>query len=98
MATVTDDTIAPGKLSLLMISGPDPWRPIAKDDLEFVKSHGEHGTTVLAICTGTLVAAQSGIVDGRKASGPRALVPDLRKKFPNVQWDIDRRWVRDGHV
>ena len=41
---------------------------------------------------------QSGILTGKSASGPRALIPDLKKKFPTVKWVADKRWVTDGNI
>lgn len=37
---------------------------------------------VLSVCTGASLLAQSGVLEGRRAAGPRALVEGFRKKFP----------------
>ena len=71
---------------------------------EFVRAHanwkGKDGerTDVLSVCTGCFLLGQSGVLKGRNASGPRAIVPMLRKKFPETNWIDDKRWVRDGNI
>jgi transcriptional regulator GlxA family with amidase domain len=36
-------------------------------------------------------------LEGRKATGPRMLIPELKKKFPEATWE-DKRWVSDGNL
>jgi transcriptional regulator GlxA family with amidase domain len=35
---------------------------------------------------------------GKSASGPRGVIPVLRKKFPDTKWVDDKRWVKDGNI
>jgi hypothetical protein len=49
-------------------------------------------------CTGCFLLAESGVLKGKRASGPRALVGDLRKRFPGTEWIDGKRWVSDGNV
>ena len=103
-AAITDEICAPPKkggektLDILMIPGPDPWAYKPTDAINgFIRGHFESGTDVLTICTGVYAAGPSGILKGRRATGPRALVPELKKKFPEAMW-VDKRWVSDGNV
>ena len=81
-----------------MIPGPDPWAYKPTDAINgFIRGHFESGTDVLTICTGMYVAGSSGILKGKKATGPRALVPELKKKFPEAVWE-DKRWVSDENL
>jgi transcriptional regulator GlxA family with amidase domain len=89
---------APGELDLLFIPGPDPSDVPDKDIKEFVKGHAEvQSTTVMSICTGIYVAGYSGILDQKSATGPRAFVPELKKKFPGAKW-VEKRWEVDGNI
>lgn len=68
--------------------------------MSFLRGHYEAGDTdILAICTGVFVCGYAGILDGKWATGPRALVPMLREMFPRAKgWDETRRVVRDGRA
>ena len=94
-ASIQDDAVQPGHLDMLFIPGPDPATVHEQQTLQFVRDHAEQGTTILTVCTGCFIAAEAGILNKRFASGPRALVPDLRKKYPAVTWDDKRRFVKD---
>ncbi|KAF2759570.1 PfpI endopeptidase-like protein [Pseudovirgaria hyperparasitica] len=96
--TLDSSDCAPGTLDVLMVPGPDPNATHDKDVLDFLRGHFDaHRTDILVICTGAFVAASSGIYDGKTASGPRALLPKLKKDFPKVQW-TDKRWEVDGNI
>lgn len=49
----------------------------------------------MSVCTGIFVLASSGVLEGKEATGPRALVGELRGKWPGVRW-VERRWCRGG--
>jgi transcriptional regulator GlxA family with amidase domain len=94
-AGIQDDVVQPGRIDILFIPGPDPAAVHEHETLDFVRGHAEHGTTILTVCTGCFIAAEAGILNKRSASGPRALVPSLRTKYPAVAWDDKRRFVKD---
>ncbi|KAF2654457.1 class I glutamine amidotransferase-like protein [Lophiostoma macrostomum CBS 122681] len=94
-AALTDPAVAPGHLDILLIPGPLPDLPILEVVCEFVRQHVGAGVDLLTVCTGVFVAAQAGVLDGRRATGPRGVVGVLRERFGSVVW-VDRRWVRDG--
>lgn len=43
------------------------------------------------------LALKAGILDGKKATGPRLFLDSLRKEGPGTEW-LERRWVRDGKI
>ena len=103
-AAITDKICAPPKkggektLDILMIPGPDPWAYKPTDAINsFIRGHFESGTDVLTVCTGVYAAGPAGILKGKRATGPRALLPELKQKFPEAVWE-DKRWVRDGNL
>ena len=91
-------------LDILLVPGPDPSAVLNEEVLAFVRAHagwrGENGevTDMLSVCTGCVVLGQSGILKGRRASGPRGIMTKLRKDFPDVKWVEDKRWVKDGNI
>ena len=80
-----------------MVPGPDPGFVPPESVLEFVRGHNEVGTVVMSVCTGIFVVGMAGILDGKKATGPRGLLGGLKGKFPGAEWE-DRRWTSDGNV
>ncbi|KAF4510758.1 hypothetical protein G6O67_002626 [Ophiocordyceps sinensis] len=95
----TDPDVAPGRLDIVIVPGPDPSSEFEEGALEWLRRQaGTPGVDVLSICTGILVCGAAGIIDGREASGPRGLQSEIRRRFPKVRLAGDRyRWVRDGN-
>lgn len=94
----------PGQLDIVLVPGPDPttdWH--ATDDrkqaLTWLAAHAARPETdILSVCTGIYVCGAAGLLQGKKACGPRGLQGDLRKRFEGAQWVGDElRWVRDGN-
>ena len=99
-AGLDDPRVAPGRVDILLIPGPDPREVPSEPVLNFVRAHTEQeGCVVMTVCTGVFVAGYAGILKGRTATGPRGLLitGELQKKFPEVKW-VDKRWVKDGDV
>jgi hypothetical protein len=66
----------------------------SEEEAEFIRAHHDSGTDILTVCTGIFPAGYAGVVEGKSVTGPRALVPELRKRFPGGKW-TEKRWVRD---
>lgn len=97
-AGINSPEVAPGKLDILMIPGPDPGAETGDEAKEFIRGHAEREkVTLMVICTGCVPAGRAGVLKGKKATGPRALLAGWRKEFPDTEW-VDKRWVRDGRV
>ncbi|KAB8303354.1 hypothetical protein EYC80_004786 [Monilinia laxa] len=102
--TIKDEEVQPGMLDIIMVPRPDPSTVSCQDTRLFLKSHAEwresngEKTDILSVCTEIFLVAQSGILKELNASGPRALVPSLKKEFPDTKWVDDRRWVVDGNI
>ncbi|KAH7364343.1 PfpI endopeptidase-like protein [Rhexocercosporidium sp. MPI-PUGE-AT-0058] len=102
--TTKDAEVQPGLLDIILVPGPNPSSIFGEDALDFLRAHATwrgddgEGVDILCVCTGAYMLGQSGILKGKNASGPRALVPGLKKKFPDVNWVDDKRWVKDGNI
>ena len=94
---IEDKGSSPGELDILMIPGPDPAFVPTQKVLQFVSDHSKHGATIMTVCTGIFVAAPSGVLDGKRVTAPRALLSQLKSKFPKADWQ-DKRWVTDGNI
>ncbi|KAF2197388.1 class I glutamine amidotransferase-like protein [Delitschia confertaspora ATCC 74209] len=103
-AGLDDPSVAPGKLDVLVIPGPDPGFIPKEEELGFVRAHLAKGADVLTICSGVFVAGYAGILDGKRATAPRSLLGpgapkgmNLREKFADVKWE-EKRWSNDGTI
>jgi len=61
---------------------------------KFIKQSYENCAAFITICGGFLSALQSGLLEGKIATGPRPMLETLRKVAPGVKW-VEKRWVRD---
>jgi transcriptional regulator GlxA family with amidase domain len=102
--TTHDQEVQPGMLDIVLVPGPDPSKIFEEEVLQFVRAHATwrggdgRSTDILSVCTGCFILGQSGILKGKSSSGPRGVIPVLRKKFPDTKWVDDKRWVRDGNI
>ncbi|OCL03526.1 PfpI endopeptidase-like protein [Glonium stellatum] len=96
-AGLSDAGVQPGELDILLIPGPDPNMIPREEELEFVRKHVAAGVTLMTVCTGVFVAGYSGVLDGKKVTGPRQIVSMMLKKFPKAEWS-EKRWVQDGKI
>lgn len=64
--------------------------------LAFVREAAAPARRVVSICTGAVILAAAGLLDGRRAATHWAYAPTMRKRFPDVTVDDDAIYVRDG--
>ncbi|WP_306895331.1 GlxA family transcriptional regulator [Agromyces albus] len=53
---------------------------------------------VVSICSGAFVLAALGVLDGRSATTHWKFAADLARRYPRIDVQADRIFVRDGHV
>jgi transcriptional regulator GlxA family with amidase domain len=54
--------------------------------------------TIASVCTGALVLATAGLLDGRTATTHWEDLDELRTRFPSVQVDPDARYIDHGDI
>jgi transcriptional regulator GlxA family with amidase domain len=59
----------------------------------YLKRMHDAGATVCSVCTGSLVLADAGLLDGRKATTHWGYVDMFRRHFPNVELEPERIFV-----
>jgi transcriptional regulator GlxA family with amidase domain len=57
--------------------------------IRFLRRMHERGARLAAVCSGVALLAASGLLDGKPATSHWALVPQLRERFPAVDWQPD---------
>ncbi|KAI9829092.1 MAG: hypothetical protein M1832_000115 [Thelocarpon impressellum] len=94
---VTDTLESTPQLDLLLVGGPEPSYQPSAAVLSFLQKQLPQLRAYFSVCTGILPSAQAGLLKGKRATAPRALLPMLRGAFTDVHWE-DKRWVKDGNI
>ncbi len=86
-------------LDVLVVPGGLGTRPLMQhgDTLNWISRAARDARWVVSVCTGALVLASAGLLDGKRATTHWAALDELRR-FPAVTVVDDARWVRDGAV
>lgn len=66
--------------------------------VEAVREAYERGARVAAICSGSFVLAQAGLLDGRRATTHWMHADELRRKFPRIELDETVIYAQDGRI
>ncbi|MEU8641507.1 GlxA family transcriptional regulator [Streptomyces sp. NPDC060011] len=88
---------APAPHTLLVPGGrgtrnPDPLL------VDWLRAHGPGAARLVSVCTGAILLAAAGLLDGRRATTHWAYCDRLARDHPAVEVDPDPIYVRDGHV
>jgi transcriptional regulator GlxA family with amidase domain len=89
-----------GQIDTLLVAGGTGTRR-AEDDPRLVDWIAEAATRsrrVASVCTGALLLAKAGLLDGRRATTHWASCAELARRYPQVTVEPDRIFVRDGRV
>jgi transcriptional regulator GlxA family with amidase domain len=66
--------------------------------LAYVRNAPRKARRVASICTGALVLAEAGLLDGRRVTTHWAYARDFRERFPKVQVEQDRIFIVDDSI
>lgn len=77
---------------------PAQHRPRSKALMAWIRQQADKGAVVMSICEGASVLAETGLLDGKRATTHFASLKAFDKAFPRTVWVRDRRWVQDGMV
>lgn len=99
LTLVPDGTLAeaPAAHTLLVPGGagtrqPDPGLT------DWLRTHGPRAERLVSVCTGALLLARAGLLDGRRATTHWAYCDRLARDHPAVRVEPDPIYVRDGRV
>ncbi|KZV63160.1 DJ-1/PfpI family protein, partial [Peniophora sp. CONT] len=53
---------------------------------------------LFTVCTGSLLAARAGVLDGRNATTNKSAYNRVKTERPDVKWVPQARWVHDGNI
>ncbi|MFJ5271668.1 GlxA family transcriptional regulator [Streptomyces sp. NPDC088358] len=99
LALVPDGTLAeaPAPHTLLVPGGRGTRRPDPRLT-DWLREHGPRADRLVSVCTGALLLARAGLLDGRRATTHWAYCDTLAREHPAVQVESDPIYVRDGRV
>jgi len=66
--------------------------------IAWLQAQATKGATVVSICDGALVVANSGLLEGRRGTAHWATHDYRQEKYPKTTWLRDVRYVADGKV
>ena len=91
---------AVGALDVVLVPGGRGVAPLIGDERvrAMVRSWAGAGTLLTSVCTGSLVLADAGLLDGRAATTYWASFDDLQALAPGVEPRPDDRFVDAGEV
>jgi transcriptional regulator GlxA family with amidase domain len=90
----------PETLDTLIVAGGIGTRAAVDDArlLDYVRAAAPRARRVCSVCTGTLLLAAAGLLDGRRVTTHWAFAETLAARFPRVRVEPDSIYVRDGDV
>ncbi|MEV6323724.1 helix-turn-helix domain-containing protein [Nocardia sp. NPDC051787] len=87
-----------GPIETLLVPGYAPEDRVPDALVDAVRAVGGAARRVASVCTGALVLAEAGLLDGRRATTHWLACTELAQRFPRVQVDADAIYVRDGPI
>lgn len=66
--------------------------------LAWIRAQARKGAKVIGVCAGAVVVAESGLLDGRRATTHWYYRKGMQRNHPSIDYVPDRRFVVDGNV
>jgi transcriptional regulator GlxA family with amidase domain len=75
---------------------------MSRDDdpraLEWIRMQAKKGATIVAVCAGAKVVAETGLLDGKRATTHWYYLDEMLEKHPAIRYVPDRRIVADSGI
>ncbi|MFJ9373088.1 GlxA family transcriptional regulator [Streptomyces sp. NPDC101455] len=99
LTVVPDSSLAdaPAPHTLLVPGGPGTRGPDPRVTA-WLRAHGPRAERLVSVCTGAILLAEAGLLDGRRVTTHWAYCAQLARDHPAVEVDPDPIYVRDGPV
>jgi transcriptional regulator GlxA family with amidase domain len=84
----------------LVIAGGDGVNAAVLDTplIDWVRERSKRARRTASVCTGALLLAASGMLDGRRAVTHWAFCAELARRYPDIRVEPDRIFVQDGAI
>lgn len=100
-STVADDAMGEGRqYDILLVPGGHGTRTVCNNTnyQNWLKSQSEAAEYITSVCTGSLLLAKAGILDGRRATTNKMAYDWVADQTGRVDWQRRARWVQDGSI
>lgn len=89
-----------GPVDTLLVPGGSGSRRVVGDRelIAWIRRMSERARRVASVCTGTLLLAEAGLLDGQKATTHWAFAAELARRYPNVDVDPDPVFLKNDNV
>ncbi len=86
------------QMDTLLVAGGDGADAACRDGrlIRFLRRAGARLARTASVCSGTLLLAEAGLLDGRRATTHWCRTRQFEQQYPNVRLEPDLIWVRDG--
>jgi transcriptional regulator GlxA family with amidase domain len=64
----------------------------------WVRNRHATGATLVSLCSGAFILAETGLADGRSVAAPQICAKELAKRFPKIIVDTNRRMIDHGDI
>lgn len=87
-------------IDLLLVPGGFGTRPLVDDEevVGWIRDTAARAELTTSVCTGALLLARAGLLDGRRATTHWGAIDLLRESFPTTTVVENVRWVEDGAI
>src|SRR6202034_4890823 len=79
-----------------MVNLPDP--DVPADVVSWLRRQHAGGATLVSVCSGAFILAETGLVDGRSVATHPICAAALAKRFPQIKVDTTRRIIDAGTI
>ena len=79
-----------------MVNLPDPDVPAGV--VSWVRNRHAAGTTLVSLCSGAFILAETGLVDGLSVATHQICAAAMAKRFPQIVVDTSRRIIDHGDI
>jgi transcriptional regulator GlxA family with amidase domain len=89
-----------GAITTLIIAGGEGVEAAARctRTLAFVRGLAKRGVRIASVCSGAILLAEAGLLDGRRATTHWQRTRQFLKAYPQVKLEADQIFTRDGNI
>ncbi|MGW6983544.1 GlxA family transcriptional regulator [Streptomyces sp. NPDC054932] len=92
------ESARPGAGTTLLVPGGQYTADFEPRLVDWLRAHGGDAERLVSVCTGGLLLAEAGLLDGRRATTHWYICEQMARDYPKVAVDPDPIFVRDGTV